>query len=84
MALARGEALIRRGVEGATTVTTAHVSDGYFDVLGAHASLGRTFGADEQGPAARHALVLAHRTWIEKFGGDRGIVGRAVDMTEGP
>jgi predicted permease len=84
MALARGEALLLRGADGATSVTTAHVSDGWFRVLGLRPLLGRTFVAEEEGPAARRALVLSHALWMSQFGGDRGVVGRTLDLAEGP
>ncbi len=50
----------------------------YFRALGQEAALGRTFGAGA-GPGAREA-VMTHRLWQRVFGGDRGVVGRAIRL----
>ena len=83
MALARGEALLLRGTDGAKALTTAHVTDGFFPVLGARMLLGRGFAPDEEGPAARKAIVLSHGTWMRELGGDSAIIGRTLDFAEG-
>lgn len=82
-ALARGESLLLRGADGATNVTTAHVSDGFFGVLGARLAVGRPFAPDEERSAAR-VLVLSHAFWMQQLGGDAGVVGRTLDFAEGP
>lgn len=80
--LARGESLLLRSAEGAENVTTAHVSDGFFGVLGARMQLGRPFAPDEERQAAR-VLVLSHALWMQQFGGAADVVGRALDFAEG-
>jgi putative ABC transport system permease protein len=57
------------------------VSGNYFDVLGVRPVVGRTFGAGEDrvGSPIRVA-VLSHRTWLQRFGGDRGLVGRSIAL----
>jgi len=51
----------------------------YFQVLGLEAGLGRTFltrSADEGGTE----VVLSHRFWVRRFGGDPSVVGRPVSV----
>jgi putative ABC transport system permease protein len=55
----------------------ASVSAPFFDVLGAQAALGRTFHESDRGA---DLVVLSHRLWTARFGGDPSIVGRALMM----
>src|SRR5205085_8023959 len=51
-----------------------------FEMLGAQAILGRTF-RPEEGHGGRHnVIVLAHSYWMKRFGGDRGVVNRAITL----
>src|SRR5262245_31063279 len=53
------------------------VSGNFFQVLGAHAWLGRTFEpTDEEGDA--RVAVLTYGLWQRRFGGDTSIVGRDI------
>src|SRR5882672_5941013 len=49
-----------------------------FDVLGADARLGRLLEPGDEQAAADHVVVLAEPFWIRRFGGDPGMVGRAI------
>ena len=57
------------------------VSGGYFDVLGLRPTRGRFFLPEEdlgaEGPAV---VVLSHGLWRRRFGGDPGLVGRAIRL----
>jgi putative ABC transport system permease protein len=68
------EAQLLRG-----TVVTADL----FSLLGVSPAMGRTFLAEEDraggGPGGRPA-ILSWEVWHEVFGGDAGVVGRAVDL----
>ncbi|MEK9508997.1 ADOP family duplicated permease [Gemmatimonadota bacterium Y43] len=59
------------------------VSEGYFELLGGEAALGRTFSPDEYtaigGPLV---AVLGHDLWERAFGADRSVVGRTVTLDE--
>lgn len=55
----------------------AQVSPDFFQVLGVHASLGRTLEPGDA-PGATTNAVLSHSYWQERFGGDPGVVGSAV------
>jgi putative ABC transport system permease protein len=64
------------------TIHSARVSADYFAVLGVAPLLGRTFAPEEFTVAGR-AVVLSHRLWVRRFGGDPGVVGATVQTTEG-
>ena len=52
----------------------------YFDVLGGRPALGRTFRDSDDVPNAPRVVVLSHRLWMQRFSGDRSIVGRAIPI----
>jgi len=61
------------------------VSGNYFDVLGIQPYLGRFFHAsDEHGPNSAPYLVLTYAYWQTHFQGDRGLVGRTVQLNKHP
>jgi MacB-like periplasmic core domain len=61
------------------------VSGNYFDALGVHAALGRTFAPDEdRTPNTNPVVVVSHNFWQRRFGGDPSAVGRAVTLNGHP
>ena len=56
----------------------ASVSSSFFDVIGASPALGQTFHRADRG---RDLVVLSHKLWQTRFGGDPSIVGRAFVMS---
>ncbi|HEV8146419.1 MAG TPA: ABC transporter permease [Bryobacteraceae bacterium] len=57
------------------------VSGNYFRVMGVKPALGRLL--DENDDAAEDAspvVVISHRLWIERYAGDRGVIGRGVKL----
>ena len=52
----------------------------FFSVLGVDPVLGRTFQAGEDQPGGPSVTVLTYGLWQRRFGGDPGIVGRAVTI----
>ena len=55
------------------------VSANFFDVLGTRLVLGRAFRADEDlVPGERPVVVLTHRFWTRRLGGDRSILDRPL------
>jgi predicted permease len=58
------------------------VSTNYFSLLGIAPDVGRFFSA-EWNVAADPPLVLAHNTWLTRFGGDPSIVGTTVRLSGG-
>jgi hypothetical protein len=62
------------------TAVTAH----YFEVLGIRPLLGRGFNDDESRVGGPKAVVLSYGLWQSMFHGDRGALGRAVDVKGEP
>ncbi len=57
------------------------VTENYFEVIQAHAMLGRTFTQDDARPGAYHDVaVLSQALWQRRFGGDATVVGRDLTM----
>jgi putative ABC transport system permease protein len=52
----------------------------YFDVLGGRPILGRTFRESDDIPNAPRVVVLSHRLWMRRFGGEASVIGRAVPI----
>jgi len=56
----------------------ARVSDGFFKVFDAKPLLGRTLLPEENSVRGNRVIVLSHRLWQRRFGGDPGVVGKTV------
>ncbi|HUI42786.1 MAG TPA: ABC transporter permease [Terriglobia bacterium] len=54
-----------------------------FPALGIKPELGRGFVQGEEA-AGNHVVVLSHTLWQRQFGGDPGIVGRAITLNRKP
>jgi predicted permease len=68
-------------VDGQSGVSTGqYVSGGYYKGLGVQAVLGRTITDvdDEQG--AEPVAVITYDYWKKRFGSDRGVIGRPVNV----
>ena len=58
------------------------VSANYFDVLGVRPALGRGFLADEDVGEGQHpVLVMSHRLWQRRFGGEPDVVGQSLQLS---
>jgi predicted permease len=60
------------------------VSGDYFDVLGLQASVGRSLRPEDDRPGADPVVVISHRYWMHRHGGDRGIIGARVSVNGRP
>ena len=58
----------------------ALVSPGFFSTLDVGPALGRAFSAAEHRPGGPQAVVLADGLWQRAFGGDPGVLGRALTL----
>ena len=72
------------GAEGPERVTGGVISENMFQVLGTPAYLGRTFAEGEGSPSASDVVVLDHGLWQRRYGGDRAVLGRAIDLDGRP
>jgi macrolide transport system ATP-binding/permease protein len=60
-------------------VGTELVDWNFFDIMGMHAALGRTFSPEEdQTPGARPVVILSNALWKRQFGADPGILGKTI------
>jgi predicted permease len=55
-----------------------------FPMLGAKPLLGRTFLPEECRSGNDHVVVLSYRLWQRRFGADRGVIGRSVQLNHQP
>jgi len=61
-------------------VGAPRVSANFFSVLGVEPVLGRTFQAGEDQPGGNKVTVLTYAFWQRRFGGDPGILGKALTI----
>jgi putative ABC transport system permease protein len=74
----------RQGGETKTLICQI-VSGNFFEVLGVHAGLGRTFTAEEARAERDPQLaVLSYGFWQRELGGDPGIIGRVLNLNGVP
>ena len=78
-AIATRQASLGRGPD-AKQVRAAAVSYQYFPLLEVRPALGRFFGAEEDRVGGEPVVVLTHAFWQRQFGGDRGILGRPLQI----
>jgi predicted permease len=57
-------------------------SANYFDLLGVHAALGRTFNASDDVPGIATVAVISDGLWRRAFGADPGAIGRTLRIDE--
>ena len=55
-----------------------------FSTLKVAAMVGRVFTEDDAQPGHDHVVVLSWSAWQERFGGDRGIIGRTLRLDSQP
>src|SRR5690606_13404154 len=78
-AIATRRGLLLGGEEPAI-VSRSEVSPGFLAFLGLAPVLGRPLGTDEAEPVA----LLGHTFWRREFGGSRDVVGRTIELDDGP
>ncbi|HJP93188.1 MAG TPA: ABC transporter permease [Pyrinomonadaceae bacterium] len=75
-----GAGAILSGYGDAESLNATQVNASFFNVLGVDPILGRTFQTGEDTPGAAKTTVLTYGLWQRRFGGDPGIVGRALTL----
>ncbi|MBZ5605789.1 MAG: ABC transporter permease [Acidobacteriia bacterium] len=55
-------------------------SAGFFPALGVLPAIGRFYNAEEDRKGRELVVVLSDRLWRDRFGADRNIVGRAIEL----
>ncbi len=60
------------------------VTDGTLPVLGVTPLHGRLFSAEDDSPGTAETVILAHRYWRERFGGDPAAIGQTLRVDGAP
>ena len=68
----------------AERVAGIQVGDGFFKVMKVQPMLGRVFDAEEQKEGQDRVIILGHALWTTRFGGDRNVIGRTVQLNSRP
>ena len=58
----------------------AAVTASYLATLGVRPERGRLFAADEDRPGGPAIALLSHELWQRRFGGDREVIGRSLEL----
>jgi predicted permease len=69
-----------QGEQDAVRMNVGLVTGNYFQIMGLSPVIGRLFNDDDDGTKAAPVMVLTHDYWIKRFGGDRGIIGKPVQV----
>jgi putative ABC transport system permease protein len=60
------------------------VSTNLFSILGVQPMLGRDFLPGEDQPGNENKVMLSYGLWQRRFGGDRGVIGKAITLDRQP
>src|SRR5579871_1408168 len=65
-------------------VHDGRVSAHYFDVLGIHLALGRSFSEEEDRPNGPKAAILSYNLWHTTFADDPALIGQVIHLKGEP
>jgi putative ABC transport system permease protein len=66
----------------AREVLTIPATASFFDTLGVHAAIGRTFTTADEGQGC--SIVIAHNFWTSTLAADSSIVGKSLALDQAP
>ena len=69
-----------QGEQDAVRMNVGLVTGNYFQIMGLSPVIGRVLTMDDDGTKAAPVMVLTHEYWMKRFGGDRGIIGKPVQV----
>lgn len=72
------------GEDAPERVSSAFVSQSFFEVAGVRPVLGRPFTIEEAAFGGPDVVVLGHSLWARRFGGDPAVVGQTVVINDRP
>ena len=61
-------------------ISTVRLSSNLLPLFGARAQVGRLFTAEEDTRIPAATALLAHATWIRRYGGDPNVIGRRIEL----
>ncbi|HEX5707827.1 MAG TPA: ABC transporter permease, partial [Pyrinomonadaceae bacterium] len=81
LAAIRGGGFSLSGVENPEMIPAAGVSASFFTALRARPLMGRAFTGEDEFTTAPEVVILSHRLWQRRFGGDPQIIGQTLGDT---
>jgi putative ABC transport system permease protein len=84
MAMYRSGSFTLTGAGPAERLEAANVTVDFFRLLGVAPLRGRTFLPEEERPGANLVAVVSYGFWQRRFGGDQGLLGRAIILNRIP
>jgi putative ABC transport system permease protein len=75
-----GGGIILSGLGDPENLNAPRVTANFFNVLGVEPVLGRTFQSGEDAQNGPRVTVLTYGLWQRRFGGDPGVIGRALTL----
>ncbi|HEX5581012.1 MAG TPA: ABC transporter permease [Gemmatimonadaceae bacterium] len=84
MAASHGATYNLTGTGEPEQLRASRVTANFFGTLGVQPALGRGFTADEDRGGDDFVAVLSHGLWQRRFGGDRAILGRTIQLSGRP
>jgi putative ABC transport system permease protein len=61
-------------------IQAGYADSGFFPMLGIRPQAGRSFFPDEDRAGRAPVVILGHRLWLSRYGGDPNIVGRSITL----
>lgn len=80
---ARHHAVLSFG-DHAESVRATRTTANLFPLLGVPPEHGRWLSGDSDRPGSELVVVLSHGLWEERYGGDREVIGRRIDLDGAP
>jgi predicted permease len=84
VALYRAMGSTLTGLDEPVRVDSLSVNGRLFDLLGTTAATGRLLTTEDEVPGGPRRVVLTWPTWQRHFGGDRALVGEAIELDGEP
>ena len=78
----QGEVFTLLSHDAPERLRAARVSYDFFDLLGVHPALGRSFRSDEDEYGRNQVVVLSHESWQKRFGGRADIIGQVIKLND--
>jgi putative ABC transport system permease protein len=83
LALVQTPPLSVMGSNGAEQIARIQTTSELFRVFGVGPVLGRAFTEEETRPGSHNVVILGHGFWHRWFGGDPGVLGRSLAVSDG-
>jgi putative ABC transport system permease protein len=61
-------------------IQVGYADSGIFPMLGIHPQVGRSFFPEEDRAGSAPVVLLGHRLWLSRYGGDPNVIGRSISL----